>query len=58
VNVPVLNLTDREVQTLVGILLVEEQDLKELIETADNPNDKAELEGELERVESIKSKLK
>ncbi|HQD92532.1 MAG TPA: hypothetical protein PK924_04590 [Bacilli bacterium] len=57
-NVPVLNLTDREVQTLVGILLVEEQDLKELIETADNPNDKAELEGELERVESIKSKLK
>lgn len=55
---PVLNLTDREVQTLVGILLVEEQDLKELIETADSPKDKAELEGELERVESIKAKLK
>jgi hypothetical protein len=58
VNVPVLNLIDREVQTLVGILLVEEQDLKELIETADSPKDKKELEGELEKVESIKAKLK
>lgn len=57
-NVPVLDLTDREVQTLVGILLVEEQDLKELIETADNAKDKKELQGKLERVESIKSKIK
>lgn len=55
---PVLNLTDREVQTLVGILLVEQEELKDLIETSNDVKDKKELEGELERVESIKAKLK
>lgn len=54
---PVLDLTNREANTLKGILLVEQQDLKELIESADNSKDKKELEGELERVNSMLQKL-
>ena len=53
----VLNLTEREAQTLKGILLVEQQDLKDLIESADNAKDKKELEGELGRVNSMLQKL-
>ena len=57
VIVPVLDLSSKEANTLKGILLVEQQDLKELIETADNSKDKKELEGELERVNSMLQKL-
>lgn len=52
---PVVNLTEKEVQTLKGVLLVEQQDL---IESADNAKNKNELEGELERVNSMLDKLK
>ena len=54
---PVLDLTNREANTLKGILLVEQQDLKDLIESADSAKDKKELEGELERVNSMLQKL-
>lgn len=55
---PVLDLSNKEANTLKGVLLVEQQDLKDLIETSDNPKDKKELEGELERVNSMLQKLK
>ena len=54
---PVLDLTNKEANTLKGVLLVEQQDLKDLIETSDNSKDKKELEGELERVNSMLQKL-
>lgn len=54
---PVLDLSNKEVNTLKGVLLVEQQDLKDLIETSDNSKDKKELEGELERVNSMLQKL-
>lgn len=49
---PKLELTEREAQTLNGILLVEEDDLKDLIQ---NSNDKDKKE--LVQVKSIKTKL-
>lgn len=55
---PVLDLSNKEMNTLKGILLVEQQDLKDLIESADNAKDKKELEGELERVNSMLQKIK
>jgi hypothetical protein len=54
----VLDLSSKEANTLKGILLVEQQDLKDLIETADNSKDKKELEGELKRVNSMLQKIK
>lgn len=57
VMMPVLDLSNKEANTLKGVLLVEQQDLKELIETSDDPKDKKELEGELERVNSMLQKL-
>lgn len=54
----VLNLTEREAQTLKGILLVEQEELKDLIETSNDVKDKKELEGELARVESLLIRLK
>ena len=54
----VLELTEKEANTLKGILLVEKSDLKDCIKDADNANDKKELEGELVRVESMLEKLK
>ena len=56
-NLMVLNLADKEAQTLKGILLVEQEDLKDLIEDCDNTKDKNELEEELRRVESILNKF-
>ena len=47
-----LELTEREAQTLNGILLVEEDDLKDLIQNSDDKDKK-----ELVRVKSIKIKL-
>ena len=47
-----LELTAREAQTLNGILLVEEDDLKDLIQNSDDKDKK-----ELVRVKSIKTKL-
>lgn len=47
-----LELTEREAQTLNGILLVEEDDLKDLIQNSDDKDKK-----ELVRVKSIKTKL-
>lgn len=57
VMMPVLDLSNKEANTLKGVLLVEQQDLKDLIETSDDPKDKKELEGELERVNSMLQKL-
>ena len=54
---PVLELTERETQTLQGILLVEQNDLKDLISDENNVKDKEELEAELARVESMLNKL-
>ena len=52
-KVPVLELTNAEKQTLIGILRVEKSDLEELMSNEDNAKDKKELEGELERVDSM-----
>jgi len=57
VMMPILDLSNKEANTLKGVLLVEQQDLKDLIETSDNAKDKKELEGELERVNSMLQKL-
>lgn len=57
VMMPVLDLSNKETQTLKGILLVEKSDLEELISNEDNTNDKKGLEGELERVNSMLQKL-
>ena len=57
-KVPVLELTNKEANTLKGILLVEKSDLEELMSNEDNAKDKKELEGELERVDSMLQKLK
>lgn len=54
---PVLDLSNKETQTLKGILLVEKSDLEELISNEDNTKDKKGLEGELERVNSMLQKL-
>ena len=54
---PVLELTQREAQTLQGVLLVEKNDLKDLIADENNAKDKEELEAELTRVESMLKKL-
>lgn len=54
---PVLELTNAEKQTLIGILKVEKSDLEELIQQEDNLKDKKGLEQELERVNSILEKL-
>lgn len=56
-KMPVLELSNKEANTLKGILIVELQDLKNLIESVDNSNDKKELEGELKRVNSMLQKL-
>ena len=53
----VLNLSEREAQTLKGILLVEQEELKDLIETSNDVKDKKELEEELVRVESMLDKI-
>ena len=54
---PVLELTERETRTLQGILLVEQNDLKDLIADENNAKDKEELEVEIARVESMLQKL-
>ena len=56
-KVPVLELTNAEKQTLIGILRVEKSDLEELMSNEDNAKDKKELEGEFERVNSMLQKL-
>ena len=56
-KVPVLELTNAEKQTLIGILKVKKSDLEELMSNEDNAKDKTELEGELERVNSMLQKL-
>ena len=56
-KVPVLELTNAEKQTLIGILKVEKSDLEELIQQEENPKDRTGLEQELERVNSILEKL-
>lgn len=53
-----LELSKDEIRTLQGVLLVEQYDLTELIEKADNAKDKQELEKELINVESIINKIK
>ena len=57
VMMPVLDLSNKEAQTLKGILLVEKSDLKELISNEDNAKDRKGLEVELERVNSMLQKL-
>lgn len=56
-KMPVLELSNKEANTLKGILKVEKSDLEELIQQEENPNDKKGLEQELERVTSILGKL-
>ena len=56
-KMPILELSNKEANTLKGILIVEQQDLKNLIESVDNSKDKKELEGELKRVNSMLQKL-
>ena len=57
VMMPVLDLSNKEAQTLKGILLVEKSDLEELISNEDNAKDKKGLEVDLERVNSMLQKL-
>lgn len=57
VMMPVLDLSNKEAQTLKGIILVEKSDLEELISNEDNVKDKKGLEVELERVNSMLQKL-
>ena len=47
VMMPVLDLSNKEANTLKGVLLVEQQDLNELIETSDDPKDKKNLKANL-----------
>ena len=58
VVVPVLEFTQAEVKTLVGVLLVEQGELDNLIKTSSNSADKKELEEELKRVNSILQKCR
>ena len=55
---PVLEFTQAEVKTLVGVLLVEQGELDNLIKTSSNSADKKELEEELKRVNSILQKCR
>ena len=55
---PVLEFTPAEVKTLVGVLLVEQGELDNLIKTSSNSADKKELEEELKRVNSILQKCR
>lgn len=54
---PVLELTQREAETLKGVLLVEKSDLEDLVAEEENARDKKGLKDELKRVESMLSKL-
>ena len=53
----ILELESKEKQTLTGVLLVEQSDLKELIAKSKDKKDKQELEQELLNVESILKKM-
>ncbi len=53
-----LEITKAELETLKGILIVEQNDLKELVENEDNPRDKKSLKAELDRVSSMLNKIK
>ena len=46
---PVLELTNKEANTLKGILLVEKSDLEELMSNEDNAKDKKELEDRIKQ---------
>ncbi len=52
-----IKLTFDEIRTLTGMLLVEQSELDDLINTANDRKDKQELEHELVNVESIIEKL-
>ena len=52
-----LNLNEKELNTLYGILLTEAQELKDLIETVDNESDKNELSNEAKNVDSMLKKV-
>ena len=54
---PVLELTQREAETLKGVLLVEKSDLEDLIADEKDARDKKELKEEFKRVESMLNKL-
>lgn len=54
---PVLELTQREAETLKGVLIVEKSDLEDLIAEEENARDKKGLKEELKRVESMLDKL-
>ena len=53
-----LEITKAELETLKGILIVEQNDLKELVENEDNPRDRKSLKAELDRVSSMLKKIK
>ena len=54
---PVLELTQREAETLKGVLLVEKSDLEDLIADEKDARDKKELKEEFKRVEAMLNKL-
>ena len=56
-KMPILEFSNKEANTLKGILKVEKSDLEELIQQEENPKDRKGLEQELERVNSILEKL-
>lgn len=53
----ILELSNKEANTLKGILKVEKSDLEELIQQEENPKDRKGLEQELGSVNSILEKL-
>lgn len=53
-----LDISKAELETLKGILIVEQNDLKELVVNEDNPRDKKSLQAELNRVNSMLNKIK
>ncbi len=53
-----LEITKAELETLKGILIVEQNDLRELVENEDNPRDRKSLKAELDRVSSMLNKIK
>ena len=53
-----LDISKAELETLKGILIVEQNDLKELVENEDNPRDKKSLQAELNRVNSMLNNMK
>lgn len=53
----IVELTNEEINTLIGVLLVEKNELKELIKKEVNLRDKTSLKEEYAKVESMLNKI-